>query len=195
MKQILVINSHPDKDSFGRAIAESYAHGAMTGVACTLVNLSDLKFDPILHFGYRLKMPLEPDLIHVQELIKSADHIVFVFPTWWGTYPALLKGFFDRIWLPGFAYRFHDGKLLPEQFLRNKTGRIITTMNTPAWFHKLFYGSPGIRSVRDCIMKFCGIRPVRVTIFSPIEKKQPEYYERILSRAHDLGRRDAKRLG
>lgn len=46
-------------------------------------------------------MELEEDLVKAQELIRWADHLVFVYPIWWGTMPAVLKGFFDRVFLPG----------------------------------------------------------------------------------------------
>ncbi|MCL2338906.1 MAG: NAD(P)H-dependent oxidoreductase [Proteobacteria bacterium] len=194
MKKILVINGHPDRKSLCHAIAAAYAAGAKRGAACDVLNLCDLKFDPILHFGYREKMPLEPDLIRAQSMIRAADHIVFVFPDWWGTYPALLKGFIDRMWLPGFGYHFIDGHHFPQKLLTGKTGRVITTMNTPAWFYHFIYKAPGVRGIKNNVMKFSGISKVRTTIFSPIEKKTPEYYQKLLARAERIGEADARRI-
>jgi NAD(P)H-dependent FMN reductase len=63
MKKILIINGHPDKESFCFALAESYKKGAdSTGADCKLVHLIDLDFNPILTFGYRKISELEPDL-------------------------------------------------------------------------------------------------------------------------------------
>ncbi|MCL2331498.1 MAG: NAD(P)H-dependent oxidoreductase [Proteobacteria bacterium] len=194
MKNILVINGHPDDKSLCHALAGSYQSGAAGAATCAVLHLCDLKFDPILRFGYREKMPLEPDLIRAQEMIRAADHIVFVYPSWWGTYPALLKGFLDRMWLPGFAFKFRPGKPFPEQFLRGKTGRVIVTMNTPIWFYRLVYRMPGVRGIRDCVMKFCGISPVQTTILSPIENKSPEYYQKLLAEIKSIGARDAKKI-
>ncbi len=64
----------------------------------------DLNFNPNLEFGYRQRTKLEPDLIDAIEKIKKADHIVWVFPMWWYGYPALLKGFIDRTFLPGITF-------------------------------------------------------------------------------------------
>jgi multimeric flavodoxin WrbA len=108
MKKILIINGHPDKESLCTEFAKSYKAGAEKSSAdCTLINLIDLNFDPILYYGYRKRTELEPDLLKVQQDILNADHLVFVYPTWWGTYPALLKGFIDRVFLPKFAFEFY----------------------------------------------------------------------------------------
>ena len=94
LKKILIINGHPDEKSFCFALAESYKKGADTnGAECRLVHLTDLQFNPVLTYGYRVVSELEPDLQKMQQYILQADHLVFVYPTWWGTYPALLKGF------------------------------------------------------------------------------------------------------
>ena len=62
--------------------------------------LAEMEFDLNLSAGYKGKQPLEPDLQEAQELIAWADHLVFVYPNWWGGMPALLKGFIDRVFLP-----------------------------------------------------------------------------------------------
>jgi putative NADPH-quinone reductase len=91
MKKIVIINGHPDKRSLCFALAERYKKGADTaGGECQLVHLIDLKFNPILTHGYRLISELEPDLVTLQQAIKQADHLVFVYPNWWSNFPALL---------------------------------------------------------------------------------------------------------
>lgn len=83
MKRILIINGHPNKNSFCFALAESYKKGADASESeCKLVHLINLKFNPILTFGYRLISELEPDLLKLQKDILQADHLVFVYPTW-----------------------------------------------------------------------------------------------------------------
>ncbi|MFM9949371.1 MAG: NAD(P)H-dependent oxidoreductase [Saprospiraceae bacterium] len=63
MKKTLIINGHPDKESFCFSLAKSYQKGANSaGANCTLVHLIDLDFNPILTFGYRKISALEPDL-------------------------------------------------------------------------------------------------------------------------------------
>jgi len=63
-----------------------------------------MHFDPNVHADSPEHQPLEPDLVAAQRDIHWAEHVVFVYPTWWGTYPALLKGFLDRVLTPGFAF-------------------------------------------------------------------------------------------
>ena len=109
MKKILIINGHPDKESFCFSLAVSYKKGAdLAGADCELVNLIDLNFNPILTYGYRKISELEPDLLEMQQEILAADHLVFVYPNWWSTFPALLKGFIDRVFLPNFAFKYRE---------------------------------------------------------------------------------------
>jgi putative NADPH-quinone reductase len=81
-------------------LAKQYKKGAdFSGADCKIINLIDLEFSPILKYGFRKKTELETDLINVQNDILESNHLVFVYPTWWGTQPAILKGFIDRVFL------------------------------------------------------------------------------------------------
>ena len=89
MKNILIINAHTDKESFCFALAESYKIGAnKVNSNVKLVHLIDLDFNPILTYGYRKISELEPDLVQIQQDVLWADHLVFVYPNWWSTFPA-----------------------------------------------------------------------------------------------------------
>ena len=126
MKNILIINGHPDKESFCFALAESYKNGSTTtGATCKLIHLVDFNFNPILTYGYRKISVLEPDLIKVQQDILTANHLVFVYPSWWGTYPALLKGFFDRVFLPGFAFKYHKDSPFWDKLLKGDRKSVV----------------------------------------------------------------------
>jgi putative NADPH-quinone reductase len=188
MKKILIINGHPEKGSFCAALAKSYQKGAQSiGAECKLVNLCELKFDPILHIGYRAQTELEPDLIQVQQDISAADHLVFVYPNWWGTYPALLKGFFDRVLIPGFAFKYHTNNPFWDKLLTGKTARLLVTMDTPPWYYNLGFGKPGHNSMKNCILGFCGVKPVKISVFSPIRSSTDKMREKYLTEAEKLG--------
>ncbi|TRX61022.1 NAD(P)H-dependent oxidoreductase [Carboxylicivirga sp. M1479] len=170
MKNILIINGHPNKESFCFELAKQYKAGAdASGGDCKLINLIDLDFSPVLKYGYRKRTELEPDLVNIQKLIKAADHLVFVYPNWWGSQPALLKGFIDRVFLPNFAFSYRDNSLLWDKLLTGKSARLIVTMDTPTWYYKLIYKSPGHNAMKKGVLGFCGVKPVKITSFSPVK--------------------------
>ena len=163
MKNILVINGHPSDKSFCSSVAESYVKGAKESKAhVKFIQLGKLKFDPILHEGYRVRQELEPDLINLQEDFKWAHHVVIVFPIWWNSMPALLKGLFDRFWLPGFAFKF-TSPYLHKKLLKGRTARIIMTMDSPWFIYKIIFGGGGEKIMKRSILKFAGISPVKKT--------------------------------
>jgi NAD(P)H dehydrogenase (quinone) len=190
MRKILIINGHPDKESFCNSLAESYKKGAdSTGANSKLVNVYDLKFNPILNQGYRLITELEPDLLEIQQDILNADHLVLVYPNWWGTYPALLKGFIDRVFLPGFAFKYLEKSPLPAKLLKGKTARLIVTMDTPAWYYFLVNRRPGHNSMKIGILGFSGIKPVRISSFSPIKSSDDIKRKQWLKEIEELGKK------
>ncbi|MCR3782990.1 NAD(P)H-dependent oxidoreductase, partial [Pseudomonas aeruginosa] len=106
-KRILLIVGSPKRKSFCHLLAECYAQGARSkDHVVRELKLGELAFDPILHEGYEQSQVLEPDLLEAQRQIHWAEHLVFVYPVWWGGLPALLQGFFDRALQPGFAFRY-----------------------------------------------------------------------------------------
>src|SRR5215468_10574011 len=72
------------------------------------LHVGDMTFNPNVVAGSPRNQPTEPSIAEAMELLEWADHIVFVFPTWWGTMPAALKGFLDRVLMPGFAFEEHE---------------------------------------------------------------------------------------
>ena len=190
MKRILIINGHPDKESFCFGLGECYKKGAESvGAECKLVNLIDLNFNPILMHGYRERTELEPDLLKIQQDILDADHLVFVYPTWWGTYPALLKGLIDRVFLPHFAFKYRDDSLFWDKLLIGKTARLIVTMDTPSWYYSLIYRSPGHNSMKKTILEFCGIKPVKIITFGPVKTSDERKRNNWLNITEKLGKK------
>ena len=190
MKKLLIINGHPDEKSFCNSLAQSYKIGAdSAGVECKLVNLYDLKFNPILYHGYRLITELEPDLLEIQQDILNANHLVLVYPNWWGTYPALLKGFIDRVFLPGFAFKYLEKSPLPAKLLKGKTARLIVTMDTPAWYYFMVNRKPGHNSMKIGILGFSGIKPVKISSFSPLRSSDEKKRKKWLAEVEKLGER------
>jgi NAD(P)H dehydrogenase (quinone) len=189
MKKILIINGHPDKSSFCFALTERYKKGADTnGTECKLVHLIDLKFNPILTHGYRLVSELEPDLQNIQQDILQADHLVFVYPNWWSTLPALLKGFIDRVFLPNFAFKYHKNDPFWDKLLTGKTARLIVTMDTPAWYYWLINKSAGHNAMKIGVLEFCGIKPVKISVFAPLKSADENKRNKWLNEVETLGK-------
>src|SRR5688500_7836161 len=107
---VLVINGHPRNDSLSESLVNAYIEGAKTaGVQLNYLKLAELSFNPNVITESPRDQHFETHIAEAQKLIAAADHLVFVYPTWWGTMPALLKGFLDRVLTPGFAFEHIEG--------------------------------------------------------------------------------------
>lgn len=188
MKRVLLINGHPDPESFNYALAEAYETGAASAeVRFSRIDLAALDFDPILRYGYRQRTELEPDLLDAIEQLKQADHLVWIFPIWWYGLPALMKGFIDRTFLPGITFQYVEGKSLPQQLLTGKSARLIITADTPRWYDFLVMKRPAIHQFKQGTLQFCGINPVKVTYIAPIRQSTPAFRTNWLKRVAALG--------
>lgn len=186
---ILIINGHPDKKSLSCGLSERYAKGArLAGHEVQTLHLCDMEFDPILHKGYKEIQVLEPDLEEAQKKILWANHLVIIYPIWWSSTPALLKGFFDRALLPGFAFKYHPGKIFWDKLLKNRTGEIIVTTDGPNWWNKWFLKDPAINMVKKGVLEFTGIKVKRVTSLAEIKGLQSGGIEKILNKVEALGK-------
>lgn len=170
MKKILVINGHPNKGSFNFGIAESYKKGAIaSGAEIKEIIIAKLNFNPNLQFGYQKITELEPDLLEAWEKIIWADHLVWVHPVWWGGLPAITKGFIDRVFLPGKAFKYRENSVWWDKLLKGKTAHIITTLDQPGIYYRLMFGRPSVNQLKRSVLQFCGITPVQVTYIGIIK--------------------------
>ena len=169
-KKILVLLGHPDKDTYSGQIADRYERSAKAaGHNVTRVNIGEMRFDPILHKGYKEIQQLEPDLVDLQEKIRASDHLVIVYPNWWCTMPAILKGLFDRFWLPGFAFNFDKQTKKLVKRLTNKTARVIIVAGTHSPFQTWWKFGDFTNEIQYGILEFAGI-DTKVTAFGPCDK-------------------------
>lgn len=184
----LIILGHPDKKSFCGALADSYEKGAREkGSEVARLNLSDLKFDPILHKGYNKIQALEADLVEAQRLLKWSNHLVFVFPVWWAAPPALLKGFIDRVFLPGFAFQYRENSNNWDKLLKDKRARLIVTSDASvAWPYMMSF-HPAVNMMKKAILEFCGVSPVSVTSFASLKEASEKKCESILYKVYRAG--------
>jgi NAD(P)H dehydrogenase (quinone) len=182
-KNILLIQGNPDTHSFTAALAATYEEAARAaGHTVSCVNVSELTFDPILHKGYKEIQPLEPDLLTLQEKWKVADHVVIVYPNWWCAMPALLKGMFDRMFLPGFAFHFDAVTKRNTPLLKGKTARVIVVLGSQSPFMTWLKFGDYTNEIQHAILDFAGMKAC-ITTFGPAdsvsEKKRAQWHSAV----------------
>ncbi|MBM3639047.1 MAG: NAD(P)H-dependent oxidoreductase [Actinobacteria bacterium] len=118
--RVLVIHSHPVIDSFSGALRDAASEGARAaGHDVRVLDLGAMNFNPVMSAdelrGYKAVSSITSDdlTMHIDS-VKWADVLVFVYPTWWSTLPAQLKGWLERVMRPGVAFVFdEDNKVRP----------------------------------------------------------------------------------
>jgi putative NADPH-quinone reductase len=188
MKKILIINGHPNKESFNFALAAAYKKGALTsGAEVKEIVIAEIQFNPSLQHGYQKRTELEPDLLEAWEKIQWADHLVWIHPVWWGGLPAITKGFIDRVFLPGFAFQYRENSVWWDKLLTGKTAHIITTLDQPGWYYRLMFGKPSVNQLKKSTLEFCGVKPVQVTLMGPIKTSTDGGRKKWLKKVEQLG--------
>lgn len=190
-KKIVIINGHPDKESYNYALAKAYKNGAIkSGAEVREIVIGELNFSLNLKYGYRKRTELEPDLLKSQETLKWAEHIVWVYPVWWGSVPAIMKGFLDRVLLPGFAFKKREGSVWWDKYFTGKTSRLICTMDQPTWFYRLINRAPSHHAMKKLTMKFIGVKSVKITAIGPLRLSKEEFRDKWLSKVEKLGEKN-----
>lgn len=159
---VLLIYCHPRSDSFCAALRET-ATSALEAANHT-VEVRDLyaeSFDPALspdergHY-YDKSANLHRVRDHAT-LLRNADALLLVYPTWWFAMPAMLKGWFDRVWLPGVAFRLREAGGLDPLLINIRRIGVITTYGAPRWL-LWWVGRPDWRMVRGGFRPLCAPR-------------------------------------
>jgi putative NADPH-quinone reductase len=171
--KIFILLGHPDKETLSGEIASVYEQAAKeAGHEVRRINIGDLSFDPILHKGYKVIQPYESDIVTVQEYISWCEHFVLVYPNWWGSMPAILKGFWDRAFMPHFAFHMHKDKFGWDKLLKGRTARVVILTGNPPFLDWLAFGDY-TAGIKRSILEFSGIR-TKVKSFGPSENISAE---------------------
>jgi len=102
-----------------------------------------------------------------------------------------MKGFIDRLFLPGMAFQYRENSLFWDKLLKGKSARIITTLDQPSWYYTLIYGSPSVNQLKKSTLQFCGISPVKVTYIGIIKTSDSIQRDKWLHKVQQLGYRHA----
>lgn len=172
MKKILIIDAHPDEKSLVAFLCQRYEAAAKENHQVEKFAIRDLKFDPILHYGYREIQDLEADLLMAQDKIKNCEHLVIFVPNWWGSLPALAKGFLERTLIRGFSHRFNPEKKKAEQLLKGRTASVIYTQASPKFYTRMI-GDAFWKCLKNSILRYVGFSDVK-RFYIPRAKKIDE---------------------
>jgi NAD(P)H dehydrogenase (quinone) len=155
----LIVFAHPGNEGHNSAIlAEVLSFLDKKGEKYELLDLYKLNFDPILKkdelytSGQR---NISKEVLDIQEKIKNNLHLIFIYPVWWGTMPAVMKGFFDRVFTSRFAFVYERG--IPKGLLKNKAAVFITSGASNV-ISSIFQGGRPGKSISNDILGFCGIK-------------------------------------
>lgn len=189
-KKILIIDGHPDPaEHLCHALAEAYAEGARDGGhEVRELRIASLEFPMLTSMKDYYEGEPAPMIRAAQEDIAWADHIVIIFPLWMGGLPALLKGFLEQVLRPGFAYENKEGGW-PVKKLKDKSARVVVTMGMPAFAYRWFFFAHSLKNLKRNILKFCGISPVRDTLFGMVEAASDEKRKGWLEKMKKMGMR------
>ncbi len=183
MKNILIIVANPKIDSFSFAMANQYKK--ISEEKNDIVEIIDLYKDKNqqLFFTYENANELvtTKEMKYYQEKISHANEIVFVFPYWWGSTPAILKNFLDWNLSKGFAFEYVNSR--PKGLLQNKTVKVFTTTGAPYFIYMLTGANRRLKNMfKEQIVEFCGMKLDEFNIFGGVDtsfKKTIEILKKI----------------
>lgn len=195
---VVVVYCHPNPQSYTHAVCQSVLAGLRaSGCRVELVDLYQEKFDPVLVVNEehrRRDLDKAPYTERYRELVKNCAAMVFVYPVWWGGFPAMLKGFIDRVFVSGLTYSFQGRPrtaVLPEGLMKGKAAHFYYTLDSPAWV-SLF--DPGWFSNYFTVFKYCGFAQVRRYYLSRLKLTTPKQRARWLARVEESAATWAKQL-
>jgi len=191
-KRIVIVQGHPDPAGghYGHALAEAYRQGAAeAGHEVEILPVAEFEF-PLLRTKKEFDASSPPQALQgCQQAIARADHLVIIHPLWLGSMPALLKGFLEQVFRPGFAFGKPRKSGRPgAKLLKGKSARVIVTMGMPALAYRWFYGAHAVKSLERNILAFAGFRPVRRTLIGMVESRDDVGRRKRLAEVRQLGK-------
>lgn len=168
-KNALIVITHPDSTSLSHQIANHIAkHLTHQGMSVEVADLHKEDFKSAITIAdlgaYRGQQVVGPDIVSEQARFDRADIVYFVFPIYWWSVPAMLKGWFDRVFTLGWAYKIDDqGRLTGE--LKNIPVKLIATgTGDKAGYDKHGYTQAIQTQIVEGIFGFCGLHDVQTSI-------------------------------
>ena len=187
----LIIYTHPNPGSFNHAIMETVTEELRhNGKGVKIRDLYQMEFNSVLKLGDFSQMQkgtVAQDVQEEQELIRSAEVIIFIYPLWWAGMPAMLKGYIERVFTEGFAYRITDDGIAG--LLGGKRVFLFTTMGASMGDYEEsgFFKSMG--QITDTgIFSFCGCEVMGHKYFPSVPYSADNDRKRMLDEVRELVR-------
>jgi len=162
--KILVVYCHPNPKSYTHAVLEAVQAGLGSTCEIDTLDLYASGFDPVLvvdETRRRRDLDTVEETRPHREQIAWCDAMVFVYPVWWGGFPAMLKGWLDRTFVSGLTYSFQGRAktaVLPRGLMRGKEAHFFYTLDSP-WI--VAFLDPGWFSNLFTVFWYCGFSTVR----------------------------------
>lgn len=190
-KRIAIVVGHPDPSGnrFGRVLADAYATGAEeAGHAIKSIDVARLDFELLRSKeDWENAMPSAP-IRQAQSTVDWAEHLVIIYPLWLGAMPAVLKGFLEQLFRPGFGIAKSESGKTWRKLLAGKSARVVVTMGMPAFVYRWYFGAHSLKSLERNILGFCGIGPIKESLIGMIEAPNSARRQKWLAKMRQLGR-------
>jgi putative NADPH-quinone reductase len=186
--RIVIVQGHPDPGGrrFLHALAAAYANGASAaGHEVRTLVLAKMRF-PLLQTKEEYDTGEPPrDIARAQATIAWGEHLVFFFPLWLGTMPALVKGFLEQAFRPGFAMDTSGARW--KRLLSGRSARLVVTMGMPEPVYRWYFLGHGLKGLERNVLKFTGIAPVRETWIGSVDTLGAAGHARWVAKLRALG--------
>jgi len=160
MSKYLIIFAHPSHDSHcGYMLEQIGKKLSKKNESFEIIDLYTLEYNPVLQNEELYssgRNEISEQNQEFQRKIKEAKKLIFIYPTWWQNMPAILKGFLDRVFTSGFAFKYQNGVPLP--LLIGRKAAVFSPSGGPAFYTRWFTGSYSLVVLLRHTLNFCGIR-------------------------------------
>jgi len=192
---VLVLFAHPRRLSFTGELADAFCGGLRAaGHTVEFADLHAEGFNPVLddgQFGLETALdagtPRPADVQAEQARLDRAEGLVFIYPFWWSDVPALLKGWFDRVWTYGYAYAYEADRSRTTRLAVRKALALCPAGHSDEKLDQLGLREAHRRVIVDDRLLGVGIPEARLELLGGMSGNDPEVRARLLTRAGDLG--------
>lgn len=180
MMKTTIVYNHPYEESYNHAILEATIQAAReANQEVTVIDLDAEGFNPVMTrqdlLGFVKHEQVDAQAKAYGEEIANSEHLILIFPIWWELMPAMMKGFIDKVIFPGSFYDYgKNGMTMVKKHENLKIISIITTMNTPKWLYRLYFGNAIERALVRGTFKKVGYRNVKWMSFNQVKSVSPQ---------------------